>query len=86
MRAHPLRRDRLEGLQVGIRLPVVVIAAILLVARPALAVGGFSPSMFKFVPIVQDERQDEAAGWQEPPPSSGSWIRDLSFPASGLVP
>src|SRR4051812_6097274 len=45
-------------------LPLVAFAA-LLVAMPALAIGRFSPSVFKFVTTVKDEGEGEAGGWQE---------------------
>jgi hypothetical protein len=38
--------------------------AALLAASPALAIGSFSPDVFKFAPVVQDDHQDEGAGWQ----------------------
>jgi hypothetical protein len=37
----------------------------LLVAWPAFAVGGFSPSLFEFKTVIKDDGKDEAGGWQE---------------------
>lgn len=44
--------------------PLVALAA-LLVAGPTLAIGRFSPSVFKFATIVKDDGQADPAGWQE---------------------
>ncbi len=63
MRAQPIRRG-LELPWFGVRVPAVLVVVFLCAAAPALAAGGFSPAAFKFVPIVQDDREDEGAGWQ----------------------
>lgn len=44
--------------------PLVALAA-LLAAMPALAIGRFSPSIFKFVTTVPDDGEGEAGGWQK---------------------
>jgi len=64
MRAHPVWPDRAKELQSKPPLPRITALAILLVATPVLAIGGFSPSLFRFVPGVRDDGQDPAAGWQ----------------------
>jgi len=44
--------------------PLVALAA-LLVAMPALAIGRFSPSVFKFVTTVPDDGKEDSTGWQQ---------------------
>jgi hypothetical protein len=46
------------------RVPLSALAA-LLVAMPALAIGRFSPSIFRFGTILNDDGKGEAGGWQE---------------------
>jgi len=48
----------------GRSVPLVALAA-LLVAGPALAIGSFSPSAFKFATTVPDDGKADPAGWQE---------------------
>jgi hypothetical protein len=64
MRAHSVRTGRMDGLQLGTPLLLILAVSVLLLATPALAIGGFSPSLFKFAPGVRDDGQDLAAGWQ----------------------
>ena len=44
--------------------PLVALAA-LLVAGPALAIGRFLPSVFKFATTIPDDGKADPAGWQE---------------------
>ena len=37
-----------------------IAAAVLFVATPALAIGSFSPSVFRFVTTLKDDGQDDA--------------------------
>ena len=46
-------------------LAALVTAAALLASTPAWAVGSIPPSLFKFVPLVRDDKKDEGGGWQE---------------------
>lgn len=48
-----------------IRLAPLVALATLLMAMPALAIGRFSPSVFKFSTIVKDDGEPDSTGWQE---------------------
>jgi len=61
----------------------VVTAAVLLVASPSLAVGAFSPSVFKFEVDRKDDGKDRAVAGRSPARSSVSLTHGLSFRASG---
>lgn len=44
---------------------LTVAVVLLLAARPAEAIGSFSPSLFRFRIIVKDDGKAEPGGWQE---------------------
>jgi hypothetical protein len=62
---HPVSRGLLILRRVGVRVPAILGAAVLLVATPAAAIGSFSSSVFKFTTVVKDDGRGKAGGWQE---------------------
>ena len=47
------------------RMAPIIVLAVLLTAKPVLAIGRFSPAAFRFVTTIEDDGKSGGGGWQE---------------------